>query len=269
MFRVLLALVVLVGLVAVVYLGCDNDDSTGPTTQPRYHNPADTLFEVQIKKIHSAELGDSVDVDVTVDHASANIAGFDVLLGYDSMAIHLDSVCPGSLSDCGWELFDYEFFDTGGVGCEQGRPSGLVRVRGGADRNNWMPLDDGSCTDSLSPPITLFTLSFQVTDDHTYECMYVPIRFLWCGCEDNQMWLVDSSNALHQLACRRIIDFDLTGDISDSTYGHPTYTGFQQECRQQDDHLSDDRLIDFINGGIDIYSCAGSVGVAPQPPPDR
>lgn len=264
MFRTLIAVIAVGSVIAFAYLGCDGDDSTGPIDQPRYHNPADTLFEIRMGRAHDVDLGDKVEVSVTIDHASANIAGYDVLIAYDSVGLHLDSAYPGDLPGCGWEFFDYEFLDSAGIDCGIGRPSGLVRVRGSADHNNWIPLDNGICTDSLPSPVTLFTLSYQVTDDRIYECNYWPIRFFWCGCDDNRVWLVDSTDSLHKLACRRIIDFDLICDISDSTIGFPSCQGFQGECRTQDEYMFDERVIDFINGGIDNI-CIDCTSVAPQP----
>jgi hypothetical protein len=219
-------------------------------------------FEVWIEKTHMTYQGLHEEVDVTVTKGSEQLWGFDILVAYDASALSFQAAIPGDVyTECGWEYFTYRFGADGN--CGNGCPSGLVRVIGIAETNNGA--NHPTCY-SPANPFTLFSLDFLVSDDRTFECQYVPIRFFWFDCGDNAFSYHESSdteNPYSQLLgiSRFVYDFDMIGDITDPNYewGYPTYTGAQDaDCFVGDPNKVPVRFVDFYNGGVDI-ACADSI----------
>ncbi|MFH1686329.1 MAG: T9SS type A sorting domain-containing protein [bacterium] len=215
-------------------------------------------FEVVIEKTHNVIQGMHNMVDVTVTMGSEELKGFDILIAYDASALSFQSAIEGDVyTDCGWEYFNYRFGPDGN--CGNGCPSGMLRVVGIAETNNGP--NHPSCF-SPANPFTLFSLDFLVTDDRTFECMYVPIRFFWMDCGDNSLAYSTQVDpmAVVQGVSRFVIDFDLIGHIEDMFTGFPTYTGVQWECLEGGgpDKPAPIQFVDFVNGGVDII-CADSI----------
>ena len=217
-------------------------------------------YEVKIEKVHAAIQGMHHMVDVTIEKGSEKMGGFDILIAYDASALNFTTALEGDIYTCGWEYFNYRYGANGN--CGNACPSGLLRVVGIAETNNGPVHPDFECAAALVQPYTLFTLDFLVTDDRTFECMYVPIRFFWGDCADNSIAYhpVDDPMSAVQGVSRYVIDFDLIGHIEDMYTGFPTYTGVQAECLVGggDDKPAPIQFVDFINGGIDIV-CADSI----------
>lgn len=214
-------------------------------------------FELQIEKTHATLQGMHEYVDVTVNKGSELMGGFDILIAYDPSAIGFQTVLEGDLYGpapaCGWEYFVYRYGPFGN--CGNGCPSGQVRVVGMAETNNG-PYHPTCFTTTM--PFVLFTLDFLVTDDRTFECQYVPIRFYWYDCGDNT---ISSKYGDTLFISDRVFDFDLIGEITDNNYawGYPTFTGAQDsDCFGPNPLKVPVRFIDFYNGGIDIV-CADSI----------
>ena len=135
-------------------------------------------FQLTIEKIEDANIGQPTEVSITMlddTYVNKEIGGFDFLIQYDNSALVFQYASEGAfITDCEWEYFTYRYGATGN--CNGGCPSGLLRVVGIAETNNGANHPDCFLTDY---PFTLFTLDFLVTDDRTFECMYVPIRFFW------------------------------------------------------------------------------------------
>ena len=222
-----------------------------------------TVLTIKIEKTHNSIQGMHELVDVTLESGSVEIGGFDFLIAYDESALTLRAVIPGpdfydpAPAGCGWEYFTYRYGPFGNCGGEC--PGGQVRIVGIADMNNGPYHPDCYLPDSL--PAVVFTLDFLVTNDRTFECLYVPIRFFWMDCADNAM----SSKSGDSLFVSRFV-YDFVGfdtvDITDTSYGFPTYFGVQAECLEGGgpDKPVPLQLIDFINGGIDI-ACAESLDI--------
>ncbi len=216
-------------------------------------------FEVQIEKVHHAIQGMHHMVDVTVNKGSEKLQGFDILVAYDASALYFAEALPGDVyTECGWEYFNYRYGPNGN--CGSACPSGMLRVVGIAETNNGA--NHPAC---YNPDLefTLFTLDFLVTDDRTFECMYVPIRFFWMDCGDNSLAYStqDDPDAVIQGVSRFIYDYGLDPmmEISNMTTGFPTYTGVQEECFDNEPGKPlPIQFVDFINGGIDIV-CADSI----------
>ena len=213
-------------------------------------------FAVVIEKTHNTFQGMHEYVDVDVTKGSELFGGFDILIAYDASALTFQSAAEGELygPPCNWEYFTYRFGPNGN--CGNACPSGMLRVVGIAEMNNGPVHPDCFGADGLTYPITLFELDFLVTNDRTFECMYVPIRFFWMDCGDNTL---ASKFGDTLFISRYVWDFELIGEITDPYYGYPTYTGAQDEdCFVGDPNKVPIRFIDFYNGGIDIV-CADSI----------
>lgn len=237
-------------------------------------------FLITIEKTHNTLQGHVEEVDVfMLDDGYVNypMGGFDFLIHYDASALTFLMAEEGQmLIDCKWEYFTYRFGFNGNCG-PGACPTGVLRVVAIAETNNgpYHPIcftNDGIIT--ASPQ--LIVLHFLVTDDRTFECMYIPIRFIWYDCGDNTI----SSKSGDTLFISRYVweqpfDPDLPpyriDMLGDSTY--PTFYGAQYDCIpenpdtawiiEQGDTVGfflkePQPQIDFLNGGIDIV-CAESL----------
>ena len=218
-------------------------------------------FELQISKEHDVYQGMHRMVDVTVNKGSEDMLGFDILIAYDASALAFQTALEGDIyALCGWEYFTYRYNYNGN--CGNGCPTGLLRVVGMAETNNGPNHPDCSTPVGGWVGQSLFSLDFLVTDDRTFECMYVPIRFYWYDCGDNAIAFHEKSDVLNpysvQTAISRFVfDYDYAGEITDPLFGFPTYFGAQEICMEGDKDVPV-RFADFINGGIDII-CADSI----------
>ena len=259
----------------VTYLGCHtlciqvtDGANTHPTCTPLNSDQCEVTIcvlstaDIVIEKTHGTIQGGHEYVSVYIDWSLLQMGGFDFLISYDASAIAAVGVVPGQLlEDCGWEYFEYRFGADGN--CGNGCPSGMLRIVAIAEMNNGM--NHPTC---FGPPDTdpyeLAVIDFTVTNDRTFECMYVPIRFFWMDCGDNAI-----SNVLGDLLYldRRVYVYDgpLLWDEEDDVlypesarifpgnYGAPDYCLAAEEGKPMPR-----RIIDFHNGGIDII-CADSI----------
>jgi hypothetical protein len=107
-------------------------------------------------------------------------------------------------------------------------------------------------------------MKFYVTNDRTYNCMYVPIRFFWHDCGDNAVSSV-SGDTLY--ISHQVYDFEgneVTGDIHYGGHwwldGPPFPVDVPNDACMNDDPEKPDAIpfITFITGGIDII-CIDSI----------
>lgn len=204
---------------------------------------------VMLEVVKDAGLGEEIEVSITwvnID-STFEVGGFDILFAYDTLALSFLSAEPGQLLvDCDWEYFTYRFGPDSGC-TDSTCPSATLRIVGVAETNNGD--DHPTCYADSSGE--LVSLRFLVTDDQSWDCQWVPLRFFWIDCGDN----VFSSKAGESLFVSR--------DVYDWAVGHlqinqdsplPTYFGAPDTCVGP---LSI-RVIDFYNGGIDIL-CSDSI----------
>jgi hypothetical protein len=146
-----------------------------------------TALRVEMAKLHGPDgkgvlQGHYVSVPLNAYVDGAYIGGYDFLIYYDASALtFMEAYLGEDLESCAWEYFTYR---TGPWGnCEGPCPSGFVRVVAMAEMNN------GPYHPSCFPTgqLELATLKFFVTNDRTYECMFIPINFWWFDCGDNTM----------------------------------------------------------------------------------
>jgi len=212
-----------------------------------------------IEKVEGQHQGMYATVDVTKTEGSNDMYGFDFLIAYDASALNAMGAIPGVLFDdpgaYQWEYFTYRFGPFGN--CGSACPSGMIRVVGLADQNDGPnhPLEV-----NVPNGTVLFQLNFLVSNDRTFECQYVPIRFFWMDCGDNTIAYHSSVDtdplAVTAGVSKTVNAFSGIGtyiDITDPATGYPTFTGFQPDlCPPVANKPPWKDFINFYNGGIDI-----------------
>jgi len=250
------------GLYQVIVTG---DNGCADTCQATLHVITILIkWDVVIENKEKVIQGTHEKVKVTVTQGDLKMGGFDFLIAYDASALNFIMAIEGDLygpypPNCEWEYFTYRFGAFGN--CGNACPSGLLRVVGIAETNNG-PVHPACFR--LPVPYDLFYLDFLVTDDRTFECMFIPIRFFWMDCGDNvissktgdTLW-VDSQVFDKGLPMPDPPD-DIYHEITNHYYGWPTYFGMQEEPCMDDTAKHPIRYINFYNGGIDIV-CAESL----------
>jgi len=209
---------------------------------------------VRIEKTHGTLQGHYEYVTITTENSDLEMGGFDFLIAYDASALTAIGIEPCDLlKDCDWEYFTYRFGPFGN--CGDACPSGLLRIVALADQN-----DGPNHPTCFGPPDTdpheLAIMQFLVTNNRNFDCQYAPIRFFWMDCGDNTISSVIGDSLF---VSDHVYNVEGT-EITDSTYGYPTYFGVQSECliNPYPDKPTPLRFIDFVNGGIDII-CADSI----------
>jgi len=170
------------------------------------------------------------------------IGGYDFLISYDPTALTAIKAEAGELIDTEFEYFTYRLDPLcSGGGC----PTGMIQIVAMRESNDGVT--------NTAPPVTgpgeLAKLFFRVTEDLTFSCQFVPIRFYWRDCGDNT--LSDESGNILYLGLH-VYDFEGT-EITDPTeYG---YSGPMDECYEVvsvDPFKAPLGAILFQNGGIKI-----------------
>ncbi|HOP07316.1 MAG TPA: T9SS type A sorting domain-containing protein [candidate division Zixibacteria bacterium] len=233
----------------------------------------ETNFEIMIEKNHGDDYypygviqGQHAFVDVTMNTGSEVPAGFDLLMSYDASALTLQAAVAGAAfydGGCGWEYFSYRLGASGN--CGNACPSGMLRVVGIAETNNGA--HHPTCL-KPSLPAVMFTLDFLVTNDRTFECQFIPIRFHWLDCGDNSLayYPLTAQDSVVQGIESSVWNY-YSGYGSETVYiqvtseptTFPTTFGAPDDCMNPiEDKPDPNRIIDFYNGGIDII-CADDI----------
>ena len=217
-------------------------------------------FLIKIEKTHGTFQGNYEYVSITKESGSNLMGGFDFLVAYDASALIFNSAQLGvdiGPTGCGWEYFTFRYGAQGNCGgpC----PSGLLRVVAIADANN-----GANHPDCFSAPDggELVRLKFFVTNDRTYECQYVPIRFAWMDCGDNGISSVGGDTLW---ISAKVFEFENTNPLIDpsyeitdsSCYFAVSYGGACVDCNVSGKY-EPLRFVLFWNGGIDI-ACSDSI----------
>ena len=217
-------------------------------------------FLIHIEKTHNTLQGHYEYVSITKELGSELMGGFDFLIGYDASALSFASAKLGALLDpagCGWEYFTYRYGAFGNCGgpC----PSGKLRVVAIADQNNGP--NHPACYGGNGE---LVELKFYVTNDRTFECMYVPVFFCWLDCGDNG---ISSTSGDTLFISKEVYDFEWDGNLANDNYkitgidcGNGSAFKRGGACPECDvsDKTEPVRFVYFWNGGVDIV-CADSI----------
>jgi len=211
-------------------------------------------FFIYIDKLEDVYQGCYAYPGIWMLKGSEAFGGFDFLIGYDASAMTFMSASLGSFLDGCWEYFTYRYNWNGN--CGGSCPSGLLRVVGIADINNGANHPDVACLrhpGGLDNPVQLVILTFYVTNDRTYECMYAPIRFFWDDCGDNTI-----SNIMGDTLwlSRYVYNYDGVEWTGVLHYGGHWWLG---DCQNPDPEKPNGiPFIDFKHGGLDII-CSDSI----------
>jgi hypothetical protein len=211
----------------------------------------DAKYLITIEKVHDQLQGYYTDVSVTTENNLVAMGGFDFLIAYDAPGLTFVEASPGQLlEDCGWEYFTYRYGALGN--CGDACPSGLLRIVALAETNNGP--NHPSCYGAPdTDPHELATLTFFVSNDRTFECMYLPISFFWMDCTDNT---ISSQYGDTLFLVDEVYDFE--GNLITDYTEFPNYTGAPDvPCLDGDKELPL-RAIDFKAGGVDVV-CSDSI----------
>jgi hypothetical protein len=184
------------------------------------------------------------------------IGGFNLLIQYDPSALSIAQVTEGDfIIDCGWEYFTYRNGASGNCG-SSACPNGILRITAIADINNG--LNHPSCYQTVLGELAKIT--FLVTNDRTFECQFVPIRFYWYDCRDNTLSSMSGDTLYISSTVSDYVADGVYNDITDFNGPFPGPYGANASCDidQEDGKPDLIRCIDFFNGGIDII-CADSI----------
>ncbi|MCH7690320.1 MAG: T9SS type A sorting domain-containing protein [candidate division Zixibacteria bacterium] len=215
---------------------------------------SDSNFVVEIGLVENVALGTMVDVPVTLRNAPWDLYGFDLLFSFDPAALTFIDVIPGidffdPDSGCGWVYFDWRQGSSANCGSSP-CPTGIIRVVGIPDIG--YPHGHPSC---LSPetPASFFSLRFLVTNDFTYKCSLIPVRFVWYDCIDNAVAFFSENDGEEHSLSLALSDDVYSGDILNAPSDHfPSYGGVTDSCTSGLGNFEFSRVIDFHNGGIFI-----------------
>jgi len=235
---------------------CGHADSCTATFNVTVDRTVCPCPDITIEKVHDVIQGQYEEVSVVIDNMSYPIGGLNLLIEYDASALNLTSVLTGDfITTCGWEYFTYRNGACGDCG-SSACPSGKVRITAIAEINNGA--NHPSCF--LLEPAEVAKLVFLVTNDRTFECQFVPIRFSWCDCRDNTLSSVTGDTLYISSSVNDYFADGVYNDITDISAPFPGHFGANTTCdvELEDGKPNPIRCIDFFNGGIDII-CADSI----------
>ncbi len=204
--------------------------------------------------------GQHVMVPVMINAAANAIGGYDMLISFDASALSFQGAYIGDAfgpAGCGWEYFTYRSGQ-----CDGPCPDGDVSVTAIAETNNGPLHPECLLPDPLEAGTVLFNLDFLVTNDRTFECSFLPIRFFWMSCADNA--LSDEIGDLLLISDAVFDGYDpesanLKMDIYNPLYGmYPTFFGAQDvDCFVHETKVPL-RAVSFENGGVHV-ACADEI----------
>ncbi|MCH9032504.1 MAG: T9SS type A sorting domain-containing protein, partial [candidate division Zixibacteria bacterium] len=200
-----------------------------------------------------------VEISISIDSSYANypMAGWDFLFRFDNSALSILGASPGGFfTGNNWEYFTYRFGANGN--CGTGCPGNEFRVVAFAETNDKFNNPSGYTNQSAGSS-ELFVIHFLVSADHTLNCQFIPISWLWYDCGDNGISSVTGDSLF-------ISRFIYTGDnqypwadngaesIHDNDALFPTGDGAPGICMVDTGDGKPDplRKIDFKNGGVII-----------------
>ncbi len=234
------------------------DGNASSTCTITFNSAAGSLYQVEIPCVGDQSgnfvfQGQHVSVPVNLNTTNV-IGGYDLLIAYDNSALSFQSAAAGaSLVAEGWEYFTYRFGADGN--CSNACPSGLLRLVAIAETSN------GPNHPSNGGVTELAVLDFLVTNDRTFQCQEIPIRFFWMDCGDNALsnWTGDELHISEVVYDGDEALFPPNGnEIQNPTYGYPTYFGAQDVDCFTDPVKQPIRDVSFNNGCVFI-ACADSI----------
>ncbi len=204
--------------------------------------------------------GQQVEVCINYEGGSRMLGGFDFLMSYNGNTLTFVGATEGNIfADYEWEYFAFRFGPNGN--CGGGCPSGKLRVIGVAEQN------DGShhpTNNTLIPGDQFACLTFLVSTDRNYGCMFSPVSWEWVDCSDNTLTSVGGDTLYISRDVFDYIGTDVTNitsglraELTDADQSFPTATGAPDECDATPWRGSPIRFVDYKNGGVRIVCVDG------------
>ncbi|MEW5924774.1 MAG: dockerin type I domain-containing protein [Candidatus Zixiibacteriota bacterium] len=201
-------------------------------------------YQIRIDSLSGVTIGSNISIPVIKEAGSIAMAGFDLVIRYDTLGMDLVDVTPGSIftTPGGWEYFDYRNEIIGDSA--SGIPAGWLRIIGLYD----MPNDSTPTTPEIPDGTILFTLNFAVSTNSSLDCYLFPLRFYWLDCSDNSI-----SNMAGTVLYISDHVYDFTGiEMTDVNFGFPGESGAPDECLVPGQPENPLRYIDFYDGFVEI-----------------
>jgi len=204
----------------------------------------------------------SVFLDSTCDYSMDE---FELLLTVNDTALNIIDVERGEAIEC-WEYFEYEVLSNDN--CLDSCYGALIRITAKADIDQITghpSACDGADGKFITPDAEMVKLRFFTSYDRRFECQYIPVRFYWLDCDDNIVSCksdnldyiskaVFNRNWINpETQYNKFIPTDGSVDDTDHIYG-----AFDDCDNDQRESSQNTRVINFINGGIDI-ACADHI----------
>jgi len=212
-------------------------------------------FEIEIANIDSSEYtykgvipGTTISVPIIINKASRKITGFDFVIDYNTSALTLLDVHPGSyLEDNNWEQFEYEFLPDTFLIFDTLCP--VINIRGSISEDG----NSGHRPAGINDGDTLAIMSFYVSSDLTLECQSLPIEFFWGECRDNIIYSWPRGKVFHASKLFNPDDSLIFDFISPPSYYNSDciYTGSDRG------RGFNKRAIDYKNGRVKIICLDG------------
>ncbi len=250
-----------------ICVGVTDSANVDPECSP--DNSDECCFQVEVRsmavtiqKIHKQLQGHETTVSIDMLGADFNnwsLGGYDLLISYDQTALTFMGAIEGQfMLDCGWEYFTYREGYNGN--CGNGCPSGIVRLVAMAEQNDGPNHPDCFNNDGDPTAATqLAELRFLVSNDRTFECMFVPVSFFWVDCGDNSFSDVGGDTLMISRDVYAYYgEYDMVGEVEVDTYvlvdEAPAFPGHfgAMECADYTAKGVPIHVVDFYNGGVDI-----------------
>lgn len=192
--------------------------------------PDSARIKVWLEPDSIAYHGQEFGVDIKINNDSVLVGGFELMLQYENAGFTFQYAEEGeALQNCDWEYFTYQY-DTPTDSTQLPSSFGMIKIVALANTNNGSPMP--TCYLNGSNHLTIARLHFLATNDYSYRCQTLPLRFFWNDCGDN---MFTDMTGTQLLASRKVFEPDSLGigyyEIQSLYPDLPTMHGWQSdEC---------------------------------------
>ncbi|MGB5107053.1 MAG: hypothetical protein WBP29_06125 [Candidatus Zixiibacteriota bacterium] len=224
----------------------------------------DVPLILAIERTHSTFQGISEYVSISKIQGSQSLGRIECSIVFDSIALQFQSVEMGrgiAAGGCNWDRIEYSL-----EALPAGSPDSLYLLRLTAIADD--PLIDGgpSCT-FLPNDAEIFVIKMKVSGDSYYNCAFLPLRFVWTGCQQNAAYSPSGDTVFLPA---EVYDYGWDGNLGnhafrlsgfdcDSSYGYSLggeCPKFIQDCAP----LTEIRNLVQWNGGVET-ACVDSIDI--------
>lgn len=182
-------------------------------------------------------------VSVTLKSFPYPLAAFDLKIGTDKSNVEIMQILPGFFHDsCRWEFFNARSVS---VEREEGTPTSLWQV---VAISETIPDDTAPACYLIEGEVELVKIVVSIQKTNAAQTAPIPLFFYWEDCTDNTI----SNQSGDTLALSsRIVDF-YPVQLPDQADVFPTRMGTPRQCITPGKPNRPRRLIEFLNGGLEI-----------------